>query len=32
MEFVPNRNICGDVGHRQILRNVGEEQVEAIVS
>jgi hypothetical protein len=32
VELVPSRNICGDVGHRQILGNVGEEQVEALVS
>jgi hypothetical protein len=32
MELVPSRNICRDVGYRQILRNVGEEQIEAIVS
>jgi hypothetical protein len=32
MELVPSRNIGGDVGHRQILGNVGEEQIEALVS
>jgi len=32
MEFVPSRNICGDVRHRQILENVSEEQVDALVS
>jgi hypothetical protein len=31
MELVPSRNIGGDVGHRQILGNVGEEQIEALV-
>jgi hypothetical protein len=31
MELVPSRNICGDVGHRQILRNIGEEQIKALV-
>ena len=32
MELVPSRNIGGDVGHRQILENVCEEQIEALVS
>jgi hypothetical protein len=32
MELVPSRNIGGDVRHRQILGNVGEEQIEALVS
>jgi hypothetical protein len=31
MEFVPSGNIGGDVGHRQILGNVGKEQIEALV-
>jgi len=31
MELVPSRNIGGDVGHWQILGNVGEEQIEAFV-
>ena len=32
MELVPRRNIGGDIGHRQILGNVREEQIEALVS
>jgi hypothetical protein len=32
MELVPSRNIVGGVGHRQILGNVYEEQIEALVS
>ena len=32
MELVPNRNIGGDVGHRQILENVRDEKIEALVS
>ena len=32
MELVPSRNIAGDVGHRQILGNVCEKQIEALVS
>ena len=32
MELVPRRNIGGDVGHWQILGNVYEEQIEALVS
>jgi hypothetical protein len=31
-ELVPSKNIGGDVGHRQILGNVSEEQVDALVS
>ena len=32
MEFVPSRDIVGDIGHRQILENVCEKQIEALVS
>jgi hypothetical protein len=32
MEFVPSRNIGGNVRHRQILGNVVKEQIEALVS
>jgi hypothetical protein len=32
MELVSSRNICRDVGYWQILRNVGEKQIETIVS
>ena len=32
MELVPRRNIGGDVGRWQILGNVSEEQIEALVS
>jgi hypothetical protein len=32
MEFVPSMNIVGDVGHRQILENVCEEQIKVLVS
>ena len=32
MEPIPSGNICGDVGHRQVLRNVCEEQTQALVS
>jgi hypothetical protein len=31
MKLVPSRNIGGDVGHRQILGNIGEEQIESFV-
>ena len=32
MEFIPSRNIDENVGYQQILGNVHEEQVEALVS
>ena len=32
MELVPIKNIDEDVGHRQILGNVREEQIEALVN
>ena len=32
MEFVPSKNITGDVGHRQILGKLWEEQIEALVN
>ena len=32
MEFVPSRNIVGDIRHRKIIGNVCEEQIEALVS
>jgi hypothetical protein len=32
MELVPSKNIGGDVGHRQILRIVYEEQIEALMN
>ena len=32
MELVPSRNIGGDVGHRQILSTVREDQIETLMS
>jgi hypothetical protein len=31
MELVPSTNIGGDVGHRKIVGNICEEQIEALV-